>query len=166
MLQLIHPVARGIAAAGLAALLAAPAGAATSASPTPAQPVLLAQADTAAKTRPHRMPSDRAEARIKKLHDALKITDAQETQWQAVATAMRDSAQAMDAAVQQRISAKGTNAVDELKSYGAIADAHAQGVQKLIPPFQTLYDSMSDDQKKTADALFAHSRHGRHKGKA
>ena len=158
MPQLVLPVARSIAAAALlgAALIALPAVAQTS--PRSAAPVLLAQADTTAKPKAHHMPSDRVEGRIKQLHDALKITDAEETQWQAVAAAMRDSAQAMDAAVKQRIDAKGASAVDELKAYGAIADAHSQGVQKLIPPFEALYAAMSDDQKKTADALFAHSR--------
>jgi hypothetical protein len=155
MPQLFFPCARGIAAAGLLALLGVPAGAATLASP--ASPVLLAQADTAPQAKPHRMPSDRVDARIQKLHDALKITDAQETQWQAVAAAMRDNAQTMDAAVRQRMDARGETAVEELKAYGVIAEAHAQGVQKLIPPFQALYDTLSDDQKKTADVLFSHS---------
>jgi len=49
--------------------------------------------------------------------------------------------------------------VDDLQSYAAIADAHADGLKKLIPAFQALYTAMSDDQKKTADMLFRHVRH-------
>jgi hypothetical protein len=51
-------------------------------------------------------------------------------------------------------------AVDDLKSYGEIADAHANGIKKLTPVFADLYTSMSDVQKKEADTLF---RHGDHK---
>ena len=48
------------------------------------------------------------------------------------------------------------NAVDDLKSYGEITDAHADGIKKFTPVFATLYDSMSDAQKKQADTLFRH----------
>ena len=160
MPQPIHPIARGIAVAGLlgTALIAGPLGAATLAPSTSAAPVLLAQADTTAKAKTHKPRAERVEDRIKSLHDQLKITPAQEQQWSAVAQAMRDGAQSMDAAIKQRIEARGSSAVDELKAYEGIIDAHSQEVQKLIPPFQALYDTMSDDQKKTADELFAHSR--------
>ena len=47
-------------------------------------------------------------------------------------------------------------AVDDLKSYGEIADAHANGIKKLTPVFADLYASMSDAQKKEADTLFRH----------
>jgi periplasmic protein CpxP/Spy len=160
MPQPIHPIARGIAVAGLlgTALIAGPLGAATLGPSTSAAPVLLAQADTTAKAKTRKPRAERVEDRIKSLHDQLKITPAQEQQWSAVAQAMRDGAQSMDAAIKQRIEARGSSAVDELKAYEGIIDAHAQEVQKLIPPFQALYDTMSDDQKKTADELFAHSR--------
>ena len=160
MLQPIHPIARGIAVAGLlaTALVAGAAGAATLAPSSSAAPVLLAQADAAATAKPHKSHQERVEERIKRLHEQLKITSAQEPQWSAVAQAMRDGAQSMDAAIKQRIEARGSSAIDELKAYQGIIDAHAQEVQKLIPPFQALYDTMSDDQKKTADELFAHSR--------
>jgi hypothetical protein len=49
-------------------------------------------------------------------------------------------------------------AVDDLKSYGEIANAHADGIKKFIPVFESLYASMSDAQKKSADTLFR--RHG------
>jgi len=52
--------------------------------------------------------------------------------------------------------AKTMTAVDDLKSYSEITDAHADGIKKFTPVFATLYDSMSDAQKKQADALFRH----------
>jgi hypothetical protein len=45
-------------------------------------------------------------------------------------------------------------AVGDLKSYGEIIDAHADGIKKLIPVFTALYASMSDAQKKAADTCF------------
>lgn len=110
---------------------------------------------------------DRVEERINSLHQQLHITAAQETQWSAVAQAMRDNAKAIRDLVKDRRAKGGTmNAVDDLRSYEAIADAHADGLKKLIPAFEALYSSMSDDQKKIADTLFRHARRpgNSHKG--
>ena len=41
-----------------------------------------------------------------------------------------------------------------MKSYAEIAAAHANGLQKFIPVFETLYQNMSDEQKRNADLLF------------
>ena len=120
----------------------------------------------AATTQPAKH-GDRVEARIANLHQQLHITAAQETQWAPVAQAMRDNAQAVrDLVKDRKAKAASMNAVDDLRSYEAIADAHADGLKKLIPAFETLYASMSDDQKKVADTLFRHARHGddKHKG--
>lgn len=97
----------------------------------------------------------KVEAHIKAMHSKLHITTAQQTQWDAVAQVMRDNAQAMaglrEEATEQ---AKSMSAVDHIKSYAAITDAQAAGIHKFLPAFQALYDTMSDAQKKTADALF------------
>ena len=109
----------------------------------------------AAGSKAKRVPADLVEARIKKLHSDLHITAAQESQWSPVAQMMRDNGKAMtDLRKQRGDDAKVMGAVDELKSYAAVIDAHADGVHKFIPVFQTLYDSMSDVQKKTADSVF------------
>jgi hypothetical protein len=112
----------------------------------------------AARSKAQPVPADLVEARIKKLHGDLHITAAQESQWSGVAQMMRYNGKAMADLRQQRIDdAKVLGAVDELKSYAAVIDAHADGVHKFIPVFQALYDSMSEAQKKTADSVF-HSR--------
>jgi periplasmic protein CpxP/Spy len=104
---------------------------------------------------------DRAETRIKSLHTSLQITTAQEDQWAKVAQEMREDATALDALTQARsANAKTMNAVDDLKSYGEIAEAHAAGIKKFTPLFESLYASMSDAQKAKADVLF---RNGPHK---
>ncbi len=51
------------------------------------------------------------------------------------------------------------SALDNLRNYQMIADAHADGLKKLVPAFATLYGAMSDQQKATADAVFG--RHAR-----
>lgn len=105
------------------------------------------------KTKP--VPADAVETRIKKLHGDLHITAAQEPQWTPVAQMMRDNAKAMvDLRERRGVDAKTVGAVDELKSYATMIDAHADGVHKFIPVFQSLYDVMSDSQKKTADDVF------------
>jgi hypothetical protein len=45
-------------------------------------------------------------------------------------------------------------ALEDLKSYSEIADAHATGLKKFIPAFEALYASMSEEQRKNADSLF------------
>jgi periplasmic protein CpxP/Spy len=103
---------------------------------------------------------DRAELHIKDMHAKLKITAAQEPQWAKVAQAMRDDATTMDALTKARSDhANDMTAVDDLKSYGDIVDAHADGIKKLTPAFADLYASMSDPQKKAADTLFRRGEH-------
>ena len=109
---------------------------------------------------------DRAELRIKDMHAKLKITPAEEAQWAKVAEIMRDNGKTMDTLTQTRVEhAKDMTAVDDLKSYGEIAQAHADGIKKLTPVFADLYASMSDAQKKEADTLFRQGdrMHGKHK---
>ncbi|HXQ52889.1 MAG TPA: Spy/CpxP family protein refolding chaperone [Stellaceae bacterium] len=140
-----------------ASLLAAPIGvSAQQASPAQAQSAPVMPAPNAAKHhRGKRAQVDRIEARITSLHAELKLTPAQEPQWQAVAQVMRDNAHKIDAAVHARAEQRGTmSAVDNLSTYSAIVDAHATELHQLVPAFQALYATLSDAQKKNADAVF------------
>ena len=97
------------------------------------------------------------EARITQLHKELKITKDQEGDWNTLAQDMRDNAHQMSSLLQERVAAgksKPMNAVDNLKSYEQITDAHAAGLKKITPDFEKLYDEMSPAQKKTADTVF------------
>jgi len=133
-----------------AVLFMLPSAAMAQASPAPAP----APAAKAAPANPH------VEARIKSLHKALQITAAQEPQWQAVADLMRDNTKTTRALVEEReAKAKTMNAIDDLRAYEAIVDAHAAGVKKLMAAFETLYASLSDAQKKKADAEFRRRPH-------
>jgi protein CpxP len=132
--QCTHAAARTVAAALLAASVALAPGV-----------VLAAKASN----------EDRAEARVKDMHARLKITPAQEDQWARITQEMRDNAKSMDALTQARIANANTmTAVEDLKSYEEIAEAHAKGIKEFIVLFEPLYSSMSDSQKKEADELF------------
>jgi len=99
--------------------------------------------------------TDRTEAVIRDLHARLGITDKQEKLWVRVAQVMRENAKAMDALTRTRLEKVRTmNAVEDLKSYGEVADAQAAGLRKFIPVFEALYASMSDGQKREADQAF------------
>lgn len=108
---------------------------------------------------PHRRarltPEQRIDARIEDLHKRLQITDAQAPQWNAVAQVMRDNAEAMSKLIRERAAnAKTMNAVQDLQSYEQITEAHAEGLKKLVPAFDALYNTMTDQQKRNADVVF------------
>ena len=117
--------------------------------------IALASVAPAAVVRAKRAPADPVEARIESMRSSFHITSAQESLWNNVAQAMRENAKAMtDIRKARGEHAPALNAVDELKAYSAAVEAHEDGMHKFIPVFQSLYESMSDAQKKTADAKF------------
>jgi hypothetical protein len=175
--QLTGPAARtvAVAAALLATLaLASPVPAATSdqaAPPAGTRPARVLAAEppaapvpTAPRPRPAAKATrtDRVEARITMLHAKLAITPAQEPAWQTLTQVMRANEQTMEALTKARADhAQTLTAVDDLKSYAEITTAHAEGLKKFIPVFETLYGSMSDAQKAQADTLFRGPHHPR-----
>jgi periplasmic protein CpxP/Spy len=95
------------------------------------------------------------EQRITELKTALKITPDQEKKWDAVATAMRENAAAMDKLVKEkRAKMANMTAVEDLKTYRDFTQAHLDGLKNLISAFDSLYNSMPDAQKKNADQVF------------
>jgi Spy/CpxP family protein refolding chaperone len=102
-------------------------------------------------------PIDHAEARIKEIHEELHITADQEAKFGKLADVMRANARDMSDAVEKREMAEKTaSAIDDLKAYQKIAQAHADGLKDLVPAFEGLYGVLSDSQKKEADQLFTH----------
>jgi protein CpxP len=103
--------------------------------------------------------------RINVLHAQLKITDQQSQQWDAFAQTMRDNAQKMDQVFRDRAHKfSSLNANDTMKSYAAIAQLHADNMQKLAAAFSDLYGTLSDDQKKIADSVYRNEHGKRHAG--
>jgi protein CpxP len=111
--------------------------------------------EMASATSPDSPAIETVETHIKELHKKLRITDAQKSQWDALAQVMRDNAQKMAELEKRRAAdANSMTAVDVVKSYSEVIDAHEDGMKKFIPAFEDLYNSMSDSQKKIADSLF------------
>jgi protein CpxP len=96
----------------------------------------------------------RVEERIAYLHAQLKITPAQETQWTQFAGVMRENGQTMDKLYRQRMSGAKQSALDDMKQYAQIAQAHADGTKKLVGAFEPLYGNFSPEQKQLADTAF------------
>lgn len=145
-------------------LLAAPAWAQTS-TPSPSAPdtgsaETTQQASphaTAATARPRMTLEAMVERRLRNLHGKLHITQAQSRQWDQFALVMRDNARSMDQLYKERAEKLASmSAVDTMQSYAQITQERAQGMQKLMPVFQALYASLSDEQKQSADQLFRH----------
>jgi protein CpxP len=107
--------------------------------------------------------ADVVEQRISEMHAQLKITDKQSQQWDAYAQSMRDNAQSTDRAFRERAQKfSSLNADEAMKSYAALAQLHADNMQKLATAFSALYATLSDDQRKIADALFRYEHGKRH----
>ncbi len=154
--------ARTVAAATiLSAFIVAnplPANSADLAQAPAARSDILAKASPPATTEAAPAPAEAnpaVEARIKELHSKLHITAAQQTQWDNLVQVMRSNATAMiDLQRQRAKDVKSMTAVDAVKSYAAVIEAHETGMGKFVPAFQALYDSMSGNQKKIADGMF------------
>ena len=104
------------------------------------------------------------EERISYLHTQLKITPQQETQWNAFADVMRSNGQTMGQLYQERHANTTATALDDMKQYAQITQAQADGTKKLVDAFEPLYNALSPDQKKLADATFRQSSHPSERG--
>ena len=160
MLKTFERPGRMLAATALLGVLvaAAPTYAQTpSPAPTTAAPTAAPAHKTPAKAAAKPMTREEwVEAQIVAQHRALKITADQEPKWAAFAQVMRDNAQKLDMLHQQRRDNRSSmSAVDDLRSYRDIAQARAEEAQTLVSAFESLYDSMTPDQKKNADTVFA-----------
>jgi len=135
--------------AGAVAALAPSMGAAQPAGPGPQ------------RERP--LPGRHIEGRIAFLRAELKITDGQQALWERVAAAMRDGARQMDQVAQQNRAArdKPQSAADRADQRARFTEASAASAKAFAAAFRPLYDSLTDDQKKTADELFDRSFRGR-----
>lgn len=141
----------GAASGAPAARPPAPAAAANQAAPAanqaPSNQTAPAQGQQAAR-------DPEVERRITDLHKQLKITQQQEQQFQGFADVMRSNAQVLEnMAQQQQQQAKPGNAVDDLRAFQQFEQEHADGLKRLIPAFETLYQALNDQQKKTADTV-------------
>jgi LTXXQ motif family protein len=97
---------------------------------------------------------DQTAARIKYLHDRLRITAEQEPLWDAVAQAIRDNAEGLTPLLKERLGAATSGSAPELlRSYETLGDTQLNSLKKIIAVFDPLYTGLSDSQKKIADAV-------------
>src|ERR1700719_3175744 len=142
-----HPIAAPAPFGGSAALAALPGASLL------ATPLTVAWAQNAPVTTAI---EKTVQQRITELHASLKITPAEETQWNGVAQAMHENAAAVDklVATNRTTLPQNLSAVQELQTYQQLAQAQVDGLENLTAAFSTLYNVMSDDQKKLADQVF------------
>jgi periplasmic protein CpxP/Spy len=167
MSHAIVRAARTAIVLGLAgALIALPLGPAGrgAAAPAPEQ-FQLVQAGAPQRT-PGKPPpaapgqGDQTERQIADLQKKLHITAAQQPQFDAFAQVMRENAQALDAMMRQQEQNRSTNAVEALRASAQFAEAEAEGLKRLVPALQSLYDSLPDQQKRLADSVMVQPAQG------
>ena len=126
--------------------------------------------------RPFSRPTERVEARLAYVKTALKITDAQQSQWDAYAIVVRKNAQDMEQRFQSTRSGEPghaghqrTNAIERLERMQShLADAVTR-INQLLAVEKPLYAVLSPEQQKVADVVLnqhlqsreRHSMHGR-----
>lgn len=102
------------------------------------------------------------DAQIKQLEGALNFSAAQEVLWNNLTQVMRENAKEMDARTNDRAeSFKDMNALERMKFHLQTTEAHLDQMKKLLPPFEALYTSMSDEQKKIIDTTFRTGKYGK-----
>jgi periplasmic protein CpxP/Spy len=125
---------------------------------SPASPPAATTTDAASATKPH----PEVEKRIAQLRTTLKITPSETKAFDDFTQVMRENADKIDALVQERRQAAATmTAVDQMKAYQALAQAHADEMQRLVPAFSQLYEALTPEQQKTADEDFRNFSNGR-----
>ena len=97
------------------------------------------------------------EGRLAYIKAELKITEPQESLWNAYAAAARDNANAMRAHCSTMMSRHSGSAVslpDRLDQHEQLMAAQLDAVRAMNKALKPLYAALNDDQKKTADQLF------------
>ena len=110
------------------------------------------------------LPGQLVDGRIAFLKAELKITPAQETQWQQVAGAMHENANSLDQAIKTARQDRGSmDAVQRLALREQFAKVRAENDARLLAAFRPLYASLSPEQQQVANQLVAphHERHHR-----
>jgi hypothetical protein len=121
-----------------------------------ASPPDATRAQTQDRARAPRLPSERIEARLAYIKTALKITPAQEPQWNTLANVLRAQARVMDSEITARRAetpATSLTAIERLERRQKFLTAAAARTNDVLNAAKPLYASLNDDQKKIADEL-------------
>jgi protein CpxP len=129
-------------------------------------------------------PSERVEARLAYARTALKITDAQQPQWDSFANVLRNHARAMDQRSQQRRAQweasraqgaessqpqpRSVTAIERLERSQQRTAERSARLTEVIAAAKPLYAALSPEQKQIADGMLARQgsggRHHQHRG--
>jgi hypothetical protein len=118
------------------------------------------------------LPGERVDARLAYLKTALKITDAQQGQWNAFADVVRNHAKSADERIKawkekraQRTERKRPTAVERLERRQARLVAAATRTSELLAVEKPLYAALSPEQQQIADKVLAgRGHHGFRRG--
>ena len=120
-------------------------------------------AQTQARHHARMLPGQLVDGRIAFLKTELKIAPAQESQWQQVATAMRENATALDQSINTAREHHGTmDAVQRLTIREQFAKVRAENDARLLTAFKPLYASLSPEQQQIANDLVGTHHHSLH----
>jgi hypothetical protein len=113
-------------------------------------------------------PSERVEARLAYMRTALKITDAQQPQWEAFANVLRKQAEQMDEFHRTRhtegaqaTQPRHVTAIERLERRQQMMTFASQRLTEVITAAKPLYAALSPEQQKIADDMLARQGHGR-----
>jgi periplasmic protein CpxP/Spy len=107
-------------------------------------------------------PTERVEARLAYVKTALKITDAQQSQWDAYANVVRKHAQDMEQRFQSRhhgepghARQQRPTAIERLERTQSFLAEAVTRVNRLLAVEKPLYETLSSEQQKVADVVLA-----------
>lgn len=120
----------------------------------------------APERRAFRSPSERVEARLAYVRTALKITDAQQAQWDNFANVLRKHARTMDERIQkfraqgaQRPDPRSVSAIERLERTQSRMAARAARLNDVLVAAKPLYATLSTEQKQVADEMLSRQGH-------
>ncbi len=112
--------------------------------------------------RPFSRPTERVEARLAYLKTALKITDAQNSQWNAFADLVRKNAQEREHWFKSRQAGEGgrraqqrPNAIERIERAQSIHATAVSRLNQLLEVTKPLYAVLSPEQQKVADVVLS-----------
>jgi chromosome segregation ATPase len=121
--------------------------------------------------RAFRLPSERVEARLAYLKTALKITDAQQSQWDVFANTLRKQARDMDERIKARRAQMAEHkrdsrptAIERLERRQARLAAASARLNETLVAAKPLYAALTPEQQKVADELLTKQRRGMRHG--
>lgn len=132
----------------------APPNSAAAAEASPPAVTRPASRHRAAEATPEQM-RQRMEQYLTQLRTQLGVTAAQQPQWDQFAQATRTNATEL----QERFTRRGAqlarmSAADNMADYAQLSELQAQQLGHLATAFRALYDAMTPEQQRRADAVF------------